>query len=62
MKKLLQAAVLVSMATSAIIAAATSRHSRANAGLPYEWEGKVILPADSFAGLQSIKLSNTIKK
>lgn len=41
MKKLLQAAVLVSTATSAIIAAASSRHSRANAGLPCEWETEI---------------------
>lgn len=62
MKKLLQAAVLVSMATSAIITAATSRHSRANASQPYEWEKKVTVSADSFAALQSIKYSTTIKK
>lgn len=62
MKKLLQAAVLISMATSAIIAAAISRHSRANTNLPCEWEKKVSISADSFAKLQSIKYSTNIKK
>ena len=62
MKKILPAAVLVSMATSAIITAATSRHSRANSKLPYEWEKKVTISADSFAALQSIKFSTNFKK
>lgn len=62
MKKLLQAAVLTIMATSAIITAAKSRHSRANAGRPYEWEKKVIISADSLAALQSTRYSTSNKQ
>lgn len=62
MKKLLQAAVLVILASSAILAAATSRHSRANANLPYEWEQKVTISADSLKTLQAISHSIINKK
>lgn len=62
MKKTFQAAVLVVMAASAVIAAATSRHSRANSDQAGEWEKTITISSDSFAALQAIKYSNTIKK
>lgn len=62
MKKLLQAAVLTIVATSAIITAANSRHSRANTGRPYEWEKKVIISTDSLAALQAIRYSTSNKQ
>lgn len=60
MKKIFQAAALLIMAASSIMAAATSRHSRANNHFPNEWESSYS-SSDSFSQLQMIKYS-TIKK
>lgn len=62
MKKLSQAITLAAFATMAIIFAATSPHSRANAHPPNEWEKTITVNADSFAAIQNIKFSNSIKK
>jgi hypothetical protein len=59
MKKNLPAAALIILAASAIVAAATSRHSRANNHYPNEWEQTCRPAADSNeASLYSNKIIN----